>query len=393
MKEVIIRTVVILKRISFLYRLAGIVVGFVAIFSFGLPDLKFNIQSGKPVEMTLAEFFKTPAEDLPLYLKIKDAVVPAGSYVHLRKEKTNSLEGIYYPVYPKNEVQASFDFNKVDSLNKVISKDSLAFSIAKDSTGKMTIVQNTDRVPARLVIYDTHVTDKELDSSYFSSPAFTIEGKYSGLSLPNDVRDLFTSSNIKISDNVIVLKRGDKVMSTSTAIMVIILGFLVSLLCVLTFLSNDKLVRLSGFQGSWEDYVLSRANLITLPSGTQISTTGNRALSYIIDFAIIWAISFALLSQAKELYLAGLAISFIYFLVCDILLKGCSVGKLVLKQQVVSTKGGDLTKEAIVIRNIIKAISNSFPLIFLFVFTNDSKQAIHDLAAKTVVVNKPKDVI
>jgi hypothetical protein len=171
----------------------------------------FNMSSGKAVEMSLDQLMKTPADDIPRYLKIKDAVVPAGSYVEFRKSKSNSLQNIYYPVYPG------------------------------------TVAVGDDSQLAKLVINDSHVTDSDLDSTgtYFSNPKFTIEGKFDNDKLGEDVLKLFTESGLKVSPDAVVLNRGDTGMSTGNAIIISIIGLLVMVISAATFIPEGTLMGMS----------------------------------------------------------------------------------------------------------------------------------------------------
>ncbi|GAB3525440.1 RDD family protein [Emticicia fontis] len=383
MKEFFVKTVVFLKRVSILYRLAGIVLALIAIFTIALPDLQFNMASGKPVEMTLDQLFKTPTTDLPRYLKITDAVVPSGSYVEIRKATSNSLQEIYYPVYPSATVKSKLNMANIDSLRDIAGNDSTAFRVTTDASGGLAVVANTNNIEAKLVIHDTHVTDKDLDSLYFSSPDFSIEGRYSGTSLPDNIKRLLTKEDVKISDNVIMLSRGDKGMDSFTAIMLIIGAIVLGILCILTLIPNDTLASFAGFN-SWAAFESATTSIVNIPANITIAPMGKRILAFVIDFAIITGINYSLPEDMKASYLYSAVVAFIYFIVADIALKGSSLGKMAVRQKVVLLNG-DLTVKEIVIRNLVKALCNMFPLIFLYAFSNDAKQTIHDMVAKTVV--------
>jgi hypothetical protein len=197
------------KRLSFVYRLIGIFGAGYLIFGVAIPDIRFNMSSGKAKEMTLAQLLKTPAEEIPRYLKIKDAVVPSGSYVEYRTGKSNSLSSIYYPVFSINE---AVNNNETDIMSK-------------------------------LVIHDSHVTDSDLDSTgtYFSNPKFTIEGQYNGDLLDEENIRLFKESGLKVSAEAIVLNRGDTGMATSKASMLVGFGLLTMLIGVLSFIPEGTL--------------------------------------------------------------------------------------------------------------------------------------------------------
>lgn len=236
MKKAIIQIALFFKRLSFIYRGIGIFLSFFVVFWEAIPDLKFNIYSSKPVEVSISELLKTSPENIPRYLKIKDAVVPSGSYVEYRKEKNNSLVGIYYPVYPHESVKIN-----LDSVSQLKSDNS---KIIADSTGNIAIYKNTDNIEANLVIYDTHVLDNDLDSTgtYFNSPTFSIEGQYSGEKLTNETLNLFTSSGLHINANAIVLKRGDKGFSNGAAIGLILLGIFLLITLTLSFVPTQNLI-------------------------------------------------------------------------------------------------------------------------------------------------------
>lgn len=394
MKLSLLKIIVFLKRPSIIYRIVAIPLAFYVIFFIAIPDIQFNLASDKPVELTLDQLFKTPKADLPRYLKIKDAVVPSGSYVYETGGKSNSLKGIYYPVYPDTEVVSNFSASKMDSIQKGLAGDSTAFKIAQDSTGKLLIVQNTDNIEAKLIIHDTHVKDSDLNDStgnYFDSPTFSIEGQYNGDALSADTKSLFMEEGIKISNDAILLKRGDKAMETITAIFVILAGLLLAFLCALTFVPANTLVRWAGLGDNWEQIQLSEAsNAVPLPDSVKIAPFWKRAFAYVIDYLIILGITYAVPNEVARSFMSGIGIAFIYFTVLDIILKGSSIGKLLVKQKV-STIDKTLPIKEILIRNVVKSICNVFPPIFFYALANTNNQTLHDLAAKTYVIEKTKE--
>jgi hypothetical protein len=236
MKKILATIALFFKRLSFLYRLIGIVIAGYIVFGMAIPDIRFNMSTGTVIEMTLDQLMKTPADEIPRYLKIKDAVVPSGSYVEFRKSKSNSLRGIYYPVYPSNEVKID-----IKDISKVVSSDSM--KVVADSSGNVSLMKDTDNINSKLVIYDSHVKDSDLDSTgtYFSNPNFTIEGKYDGEKLGEDVLNLFKESGLNVSPEAVVLNRGDTGMETSKAIMLVILGLLAMFIGVLSFIPEETL--------------------------------------------------------------------------------------------------------------------------------------------------------
>jgi hypothetical protein len=235
MKRILAQIAIFCKRPSFIYRLIGIVGAAGLVFGVALPDIKFNMSADKSISMTLDQLIKTPTEEIPRYLKIKDAVVPSGSYVEFRSGKQNALSGIYYPVYPSAEVK--FDIKDTDKLGGDSAK------VILDSTGKLSLMKHTDNMNSKLVIHDTHVTDADLDSTgkYFNNPTFSIEGQYDGDKLGEDVLNLFSESGLNVSPDAIVLNRGNKGMGTFEAIFATLAGLFVMLICILSFVPESKL--------------------------------------------------------------------------------------------------------------------------------------------------------
>ena len=245
MKTTLVKAAIFFKRPLFIYRLIGIFLAFFIVFSYAIPDIQFNLASGKAIEMTLDQLVKTSKADLPRYLKIKDAVVPSDSYIEIADN--NSFKEIYYPVYPKNHVNSDFDIAKLDSIKGLPKEDSASFKIVSGPKG-LSIIRNTNTLNAKLIIHHTHVPNSELDSTghYFDSPNFSIEGRYDGTTLPEDIKTLFVENNVKINDDTILLKRGNKAMETSTAIFVILGGLIIALLCILSFVPTGILARWAG---------------------------------------------------------------------------------------------------------------------------------------------------
>jgi hypothetical protein len=206
------------------------------VFGVAIPDIKFNMVTGKVIEMTLEQLMKTPADDIPRYLKIKDAVVPSGSYVEFRNSRSKILTEIYYPVYPGNAVETD-----VKDINKVSGKDSM--KAVADSSEHISSMRNTDDINSKLVIRDSHVSDSDLGSkgTYFSNRNFTIEGQYDGAKLGEDVQKLFKELGLNVSPEAIVLNRGDSGMDTNKASMLVVFGLLTILIVGLSFIPETTL--------------------------------------------------------------------------------------------------------------------------------------------------------
>ncbi|MBC7450834.1 MAG: hypothetical protein H7259_05035 [Cytophagales bacterium] len=239
MKKVIVSIVLFIKELGFIPR--GIIIAASLSFLLGvaIPDLKFNMLSGKPVEISFEDVLHTPTDALPRYMKIIDAVVPSQSYVEKRNAEKNILQGIYYPVYSKEGVL--IDADKFSEMRIDSAKES--FNIVMDSANHIAIRKNTDNMLALLVIHDTQVTDSDLDSNgtYFSNPEFTIEGKYVEGILGADVLDLFQQSNLNVDPKAIILERGLTGVSTSNALLILFACSLLIALCLISLIPEVKL--------------------------------------------------------------------------------------------------------------------------------------------------------
>ncbi|UTA67662.1 hypothetical protein [Emticicia sp. 21SJ11W-3] len=249
MKSFLFKTIVFLKKPSIIYRFLAIPVAFYAIFSIAIPDIQFNMASGKTVEMSFDQLIKTPKAELPRYLKIKDAVVPSGTYVYERSKKRGTLRGIYYPVYPEQKQSIKISGAKVDSLLKAANVKSSSLQNEADSSVSIPLMQDYSSTEAKLVIHDTHVQESDIDDStghYFDSPTFSIEGRNSGDAIPDDIKSLFTEDGIKISNDAILLKKGETVMKTSSAIILSVVALIIGVLGILTFFPTNVLANWAG---------------------------------------------------------------------------------------------------------------------------------------------------
>jgi hypothetical protein len=239
MKKNLAKIAFLIKKLGFFYRLIGIFIAGYLVFGMAIPDIKFNLTSGKVIEMTLEQLMKTPVDNIPRYLKIKDAVVPSDSYVEFRKKKRNTLTGIYYPVYPSSDLE--IDMNNFSDTNDILSNDSIR--IFEDTLGNISLLKNPDNLFSRLVIHDTHVKDSDLDSTgtYFSNPKFTIEGQYNGDVLTEDVLRIFKESGLNVSSDALVLNRGNTGMDNGKASILVVFGLLIMLLGVISFIPETTL--------------------------------------------------------------------------------------------------------------------------------------------------------
>lgn len=121
--------------------------------------------------------------------------------------------------------------------------------------------------------------------------------------------------------------------------------------------------------------------------GMSPTTFGTRLGAYLIDIIFIYFLIFTLESLKVGILLS--LTGFIYFLGCDLLLKGSSVGKLILKIKVSELDEDKLpTTMKLLIRNVVKGICSFFPPIYLIALSTENVQTLHDKAANTIVISK-----
>ena len=96
---------------------------------------------------------------------------------------------------------------------------------------------------------------------------------------------------------------------------------------------------------------------------------------------------------------ACVSIVFLYYLGCELILRGQTPGKRALKLRVVSVHGGNAGTGAIVLRNVLRLV-DMLPVFFVHVlgglvmFLNRRNQRLGDLAARTVVVReRPEELV
>jgi len=237
MKINFIKFIFYLKNIDVIYRGIGAIVSLGVLSIFIIPDIIFNLSndSSESVKMTIPQLLKTPKESLPRYIKITDAITPSNSVVEVKRKKS-SLE-IFYPVYPLKDISVSEE----DIEESIAEGDTVQNSFLVDSTGNIISTKKRDNLVAKLVINDKKPSndyEKELSSSKFS-----IEGRFTDASIPDDVLNIFKRENIKISSDVIVLERGESSMSLSMAIKEGTFCLVIAILSIISFFSHNTILK------------------------------------------------------------------------------------------------------------------------------------------------------
>lgn len=123
--------------------------------------------------------------------------------------------------------------------------------------------------------------------------------------------------------------------------------------------------------------------------GHEPCDSGKRAGAYILDFMIIYTISLIIIYFEPAHSSFFLFTAFAYFIGCDLAFKGSSLGKLALSIKIADfDENREISFYNIIFRNLIKGICCYFPPIFLISYLNQDRRTIHDMLAKTIVIDK-----
>lgn len=132
------------------------------------------------------------------------------------------------------------------------------------------------------------------------------------------------------------------------------------------------------------------------------ASVGKRFAAIIIDVffvtAVLVTISFVVTTNQSDMFYKGwksLWIDGIYFVLLPLILKGGTIGRLVLGLKLIKVDGKQLDFRTMLVREFIGKVglgmitlgATYIMSIFMVIFRKD-KRAIHDFVAKTVVVYK-----
>lgn len=392
MKINFIKFIFYLKNIDVIYRGIGAIVSLGVLSIFIIPDIIFNLSndSSESVKMTIPQLLKTPKESLPRYIKITDAITPSNSVVEVQRKKS-SLE-IFYPVYPLKDISVSEE----DIEESIAEGDTVQNSFLVDSTGNIISTKKRDNLVAKLVI-----NDKNPGNDYeknLSSSKFSIEGRFTDASIPDDVLNIFKRENIKISSDVIVLERGESSMSLLMAIKLGTFCMVIAILSIISFFSHNTILKFFGLptQSQYEENTNSSSlnygntdlfgtSFVEIPYASFKKRVG----AFFIDstlLTIIQAIIESFSGKNSMFLLVGLAVSIIFFVLNDFIFDKRGLGKKLLKLKLVNQDGTMVDdNKQLIIRGLVKGVCYMMPLVFIVVFVNKTRQALHDMAAKTFV--------
>ena len=141
-----------------------------------------------------------------------------------------------------------------------------------------------------------------------------------------------------------------------------------------------------------------------------MASVGNRFLANLIDNVVIGLISFMIASLAgipilelnleamnanpdafaqtySRFLMVALPASFLYRFLQESSSRQATLGKRVMKLRVVKVTGENLTLRDSLLRNLVKELSGYLYMIYLVGLFNPLHQCVHDLAARTYVVD------
>jgi len=115
-----------------------------------------------------------------------------------------------------------------------------------------------------------------------------------------------------------------------------------------------------------------------------------RVGAFFIDSALLTIIQIIIIesfSGKNSIFsLVGLAVSLIFFVLNDFIFDKRGLGKKLLKLKLVNQDGTMVdNNKQLIIRGLVKGVCYMMPLVFIVVFVNKTRQALHDMAAKTFV--------
>lgn len=141
-----------------------------------------------------------------------------------------------------------------------------------------------------------------------------------------------------------------------------------------------------------------------------LASVGNRFLANLIDNIVIGLLTFLIASLAgipivglnieamnadpeafKQLYLrflmVAIPVSLLYRFLQESSPRQATLGKRIMKLRVVKVTGANLTIWDSLLRNVVKELSGYLYMIYLVGLFNPLHQCVHDVAARTYVVD------
>ncbi|MBT1704305.1 hypothetical protein [Chryseosolibacter indicus] len=240
MKTAIVNIPLFFKRISVLYRLAFIVIPFFVINSLIIPDMKFNWSVKNVKEFTIEELTAMPKDEIPLYIKVKDAQVLKSSFGNSYQDSPNipgsdatesflGLEAYQYVLSQR--------IKKGDTSISYVAYPVYSTQAIEENPGK-----NASDLPAFVVVKDSKYTKyHEENDNYFTDAKFSIEGQYEQAGMEAATIAELKNAGFLIKDNVIILDKGKSAMGWSGLIILTLIGLFIMTLSFLSFFPENKL--------------------------------------------------------------------------------------------------------------------------------------------------------
>ena len=241
MKKAFLSTALFFKRPSIIGRLILIIFPLFILSKLIVPDMLFHFSMSSPKEFSIEELSAMPKEDIPRYIKVKDAQVLRSS-VGLSDFLKNSDSAV---------VESFSNSIKAEAYQYVLSQrikkgdTSIAYVIypvystkaIEENPGK-----NAGELIASVVVKDSKYTQHHEDNNnYFTDAKFTIEGQHDTDQTESAEIAELKNSGFLISDNVVVLDKGQTVMGWGGLTILGLLGVFFVTFSVLSFFPENTL--------------------------------------------------------------------------------------------------------------------------------------------------------
>lgn len=187
----------LLKRISFIYRLIGIGIGFM-FFSSSIKDVLFLSSYNNAQPMTIDMLSELPPNEIPRYLQLENVSLLSDLYVATQNEDTGEIMDASYPVYSASQVAASADGDQ-------------------------------SKVQAKVL-----VKDKDFSEESMLLPVMNISGMYDDESF-GETKNILEANGVSVADNAILIVKGETPPAMGSSAAEALITGLLSILLLLSF--------------------------------------------------------------------------------------------------------------------------------------------------------------
>lgn len=189
----------LLKRISFIYRLIGIAIGFM-FFSSNIKDVLFLSSYNDAQPMTIEMLSELPQSEIPRYLQLEDVSILGDLYVATQNEDTGEVLDASYPVYSASQ-------------------------LAGDQS----------KLAAKVLIKDKNFSEESM-----LQPVRNVAGMYDNDSF-GEVKGILEANGVSVADDAILIVKGETPPSMGTSALAALITGILGLLLVLTFVPRKYL--------------------------------------------------------------------------------------------------------------------------------------------------------